>query len=590
MTFQKSFNCDPVVLAILQRQLNHITLQMGTIMTRTARSPIFSQSHDFSCYLSDRNGSTVAQADGLPIHSGGGGFGVRAVLRDFGGDIHPGDVFLLSDPYEAGGNHLPDWKMVEPVFVDGTHVGFSSNLAHQSDIGGGAAGTYNTSATEIFHEGIRLPVLRLIEKGKRRDDLWRLLLLNSRTPELMEGDLGAMLGTTRVGADRMASVVGDLSLEQGLAYLDELLNYGDRRMRQALASMPDGVWTGCDVSDTDCFSRVDVETHVKVTKSGENITFDFTGTSPQIRGFKNSSLANTYSAVYVALASFLPEDIPRNEGAFRAVTIVAPEGTTVNALPPAAMTMNTMFPAQDIMNACWEALGKIQPENACAGWGKSSYPVSSGKKPGGDTFVLYHWHSSQGGGAIRGRDGFAMISHQTTLGGLTIPNVEGYEHAYPIQIHRQEMRCDAAGAGEFRGGPGVDYEVDMLVDVENNSRGEGLNRPSGRGVNGGDWGAKGELAMIDLATRKLVDCPQYGLTHVGPSRLSMSSAAGGGWGSPYDRDPEAVLRDVRDGVVSLKAALDIYGVDISSDGKTVVSLSARDNKAQGRASSKTQGA
>jgi N-methylhydantoinase B len=577
MTATKSFKSDPVALAILQRQLNHITLQMGTIMTRTARSPIFSQSHDFSCFLSDRHGSTVAQADGLPIHSGGGGFGVRAVLRDFGQDIQPGDVFLLSDPYEAGGNHLPDWKLVEPVFVDGTLVGFSSNLAHQSDIGGGAAGTYNTAATEIFHEGIRLPVLRLFEKGKRREDLWRLLLLNSRTPDLMEGDLGAMLGTTHVGADRMAAVIRELGLDQGLAYLDELLNYGDRRMRQALAKMPEGIWTGFDMSDNDCFSRVDVETHVKVTKTADTVTFDFTGSSPQIKGFKNSSLANTYSCVYVALASFLPEDIPRNEGAFRAVKIVAPEGTHVNALPPAAMTMNTMFPAQDIMNACWDALAKIQPENACAGWGKSSYPVSSGKKPSGERFVLYHWHSSQGGGAIKGRDGFSMISHQTTLGGLTIPNVEGYEHAYPVKIHRQEMRCDAAGAGQFRGGPGVDYEVEMLVDVQNNSRGEGLHRKTGCGVNGGDWGAKGELTLTDTATGQVVECPQYGFSQLGPSRLAMSSAAGGGWGSPFDRDPQAVLQDVRDGIVSAKAAREVYGVEISSDGKSVASLSARQN-------------
>lgn len=575
MTANKPFKSDPVALAILQRQLNHITLQMGTIMTRTARSPIFSQSHDFSCFLSDRHGSTVAQADGLPIHSGGGGFGVRAVLRDFGQDIQPGDVFLLSDPYEAGGNHLPDWKLVEPVFVDTTLIGFSSNLAHQSDIGGGAVGTYNTAATEIFHEGIRLPVLRLFEKGKRREDLWRLLLLNSRTPDLMEGDLGAMLGTTRVGADRMAAVIRELGLEQGLAYLDELLNYGDRRMRQALAKMPEGTWTGFDMSDNDCFSRIDVETHVKVTKSGDTVTFDFTGSSPQVKGFKNSSLANTYSCVYVALASFLPEDIPRNEGAFRAVKIIAPEGTHVNALPPAAMTMNTMFPAQDIMNACWNALAKIQPENACAGWGKSSYPVSSGKKPSGERFVLYHWHSSQGGGAINGRDGFAMISHQPTLGGLTIPNVEGYEHSYPVRIHRQEMRCDAAGAGQFRGGPGVDYEVEMLVDVQNNSRGEGLHRKTGCGVNGGDWGAKGELTLTDTATGRVVETPQYGFLQLGPSRLTMSSAAGGGWGSPLDRDPEAVLQDVRDGLVSVKAAREVYGVEISSDGKSVASISAR---------------
>lgn len=579
MTIPDSFKCDPITLAILQRQLDHVTVQMGTIMTRTARSPIFSQSHDFSCYLSDRHGSTVAQADGLPIHSGGGGFGVRAVLRDFANDIHPGDIFLLSDPYEAGGNHLPDWKLIQPVFVGDVHVGFCSNLAHQSDIGGGAAGTYNTSATEIFHEGIRLPVLKLFERGRRRDDLWRLLLLNTRCPDLMEGDLGAMLGTTRVGAQRMASVIEELGVDQGLAYLDELLAYGDRRMRQTLAAMPDGEWTGSDLSDNDCFTSVDVFTRVTVKKSGDQITFDFTGTSPQIRGFKNSSLANTHSAVYVALASFLTEDIPRNEGAYRAVTIIAPPGTIVNALPPAPMTMNTIFPATEIMNACWEALGQIIPDNACAGWGKASYPVTSGKKASGEVFVMYHWHGCHGGGAVKGRDGFPMTCHQPTLGGLTIPNVEGYEHSYPVRIHRHEMRTDSAGAGEYRGGTGVHYEVEVLVDVENNTRGEGLNRPTGRGVIGGDWGAKGELALFGLADGKPMNCPQYGLQYVGPFRLRMSSPAGGGWGDPHARDPEAVLRDVRDGVVSIAAAKSVYGVEVSTDGRRIESLAARDGRA-----------
>src|SRR5690242_16018175 len=191
---------DPIRLAVIQKQVDHISQQMGWIMTRTARSPIFSQSHDFTCFVANAAGEVIAQADGIPIHSGGGGFAVRAVLRDFGDLIAEGDVYLLSDPYVAGGNHLPDWTMIRPVFVEGRLAAFTCNRAHQSDIGGGAAGTYNPAATEIFHEGIRLPVLRLVEQGTLRQDLFRLLLLNSRCPDLMEGDLGAMFGSTRIGA------------------------------------------------------------------------------------------------------------------------------------------------------------------------------------------------------------------------------------------------------------------------------------------------------------------------------------------------------------------------------------------------------
>lgn len=566
---------DPVLLTIIQRQMDHISVQMGVVMTRTARSPIFSQSHDFSCFLTNARGEMLAQADGLPIHSGSGGFAVKALLRDFSDDIHPDDVFILSDPYTAGGNHLPDWTVIRPAFTGDALVGFCSNRAHQSDIGGGASGTYNAAATEIFHEGIRLPVLKLVERGKRRDDLWRLLLLNSRCPDLMDGDLGAMLGSTRIGANRFAGLVEQIGLEKALPYLDALLDYGERSMRGALRSLPNGSWDGSDVSDTDCFESVDVHTRVRVTIEDDDITFDFTGTSPQIKGFKNSSLANTYSAVYLSLVAFMDHNIPRNEGTYRCVKIIAPEGTVVNALPPAPMTMNTVFPAIDIMNACWAALAQADPERACASWGKCVYGISAGTRSNGKVFVMYHWHASSGGGAVKGRDGFPTTSHQMTLGGMMIPNVETYEQSYPVRIHRQEFRCDAAGIGEFRGGPGVDYVAEVLIGGEHLLRSEGSRKPTGAGANGGSWGAKGSIRVESLLDGSQLPCPQYGVEHVPPFRVAIEASAGGGWGDPLKRDPELVLRDVRDGIVSTAAARAHYGVKISVDGKSVAPGTAR---------------
>ena len=191
-------NLDPVTLALFQNRLDYIARQMGWVMTRTARSPIFNQSHDFSCFIADRAGQLVSQADGIPIHTGGGGFAVRALLAAFGSELDPGDVYLLSDPYVAGGNHLPDWVIARPVFVDDELVAFACNRAHQSDIGGGAAGTYNSSATEIYHEGIRLPPLKLVDRGSVRNDLWQLLMINCRTPHFLDGDLRAMMGSHAV--------------------------------------------------------------------------------------------------------------------------------------------------------------------------------------------------------------------------------------------------------------------------------------------------------------------------------------------------------------------------------------------------------
>ena len=222
---------DPIILALTQNRLDHISHQMGWVMVRTARSPIFSQAHDFSCFIAGPNGEVVSQADGIPIHTGSGGFGVRAILRDFGDAMAEGDVYLLNDPWAAGGNHLPDWVIARPVYVGGTFVGLTCNRAHQSDIGGGAAGAYNPSATEVFQEGIRLPVLRLVEAGTMRDDLWRLLMLNTRTPHLLDGDLRAMLGSTRIGMERVSALAEELGVDAALSYFTGVLVGSCRSLR-----------------------------------------------------------------------------------------------------------------------------------------------------------------------------------------------------------------------------------------------------------------------------------------------------------------------------------------------------------------------
>jgi N-methylhydantoinase B len=559
---------DPVLLSLVQKQIDHVARQMGWVMTRTARSPIFSQSHDFSCFIGDARGTVISQADGLPIHTGGGGFALRALLAAFGNTMEDGDVYLLNDPYTAGNNHLPDWTVVRPVFVDGLLSALVCNRAHQSDIGGGAAGTYNAAATEIFHEGIRLPPLRLIEKGKVRDDLWQLLLLNTRCPDLLDGDLRAMLGSTEIGAARLSALIRELGTTEGQAHFDAILGHAERVMRAEIGRMPAGTYRGEDASDTDCFETTDVRVRLKLDVADGGMVFDFTGSDPQTRGFKNSSLANTHSAVYVAVGAFFDVGLPRNEGTYRPIRIVAPEGTVVNARYPAAMTMNTVYPAGEIIHACWKALAQADPERACAGWGKVAYCITSGADSRGLTYVMYHWHGSSGGGAVAGRDGFNTIGQLTTLGGMSLPNVEVFEQLYPITVNRQEFRRDAAGPGRFRGGTGVDYEVEVAASAEYSFRGEGLYTPSGFGVVGGGTGQSGAMTLTPKGQTP-IDVPQYGVRALPPLHIKVSSPGGGGWGNPHDRDPALVLRDIEDGVVSVEAARQHYAVILMPDGSTV---------------------
>lgn len=560
---------DPVTLALVQNRLDHISRQMGFVMTRTARSPIFNQSHDFSCFIADAAGTLISQADGIPIHTGGGGFTVRAVLAAFEGRITEGDVFLSNDPYVAGGNHLPDWVISRPVFVDGQLAAWACNRAHQSDIGGGAAGTYNPEATEIFHEGLRLPPMKLIEAGSLRDDLWALLKLNSRTPDLLDGDLRAMIGSTRIGAERLVALLQDTGRTEGAGYFDALLDYADRRFREACTEIPPGTYSATEITDNDCFERRDIRIVATLTRDADGLVVDFTGSDPQMRGFKNSSLANTHSAVYMALASFFDPDMPRNEGAFRSVRIVAPEGTVVNPRPPAPMTMCTVFIAHEIVHAIWRALGEAVPERACAGWGKTIHNITSGRAEGSsEPYVMYNWAANAAGGAVEGRDGFNQIGLLIALGGLHLPNAEGYERIYPAKIRRQEFRTDAAGAGAFRGGSGVHYAVEVDGPATYSFRGEGLYTPSGFGIEGGGTGLAGDMRVFPEG-REMFEAPQYGVRHLPPARLEADSPGGGGWGDPKRRDPALVLRDVRDGIVSTDAARAVYGVALSDDGRSV---------------------
>ena len=268
--------------------------------------------------------------------------------------------------------------------------------------------------------------------------------------------------------------------------------------------------------DNDCFEPIDGRIAVALTVEDSRLVVDFAGTSPQIKGFKNSSIANSTSAVYMALASFFEPDLPRNEGTFRSVEIRLPEGTLVNARMPAPMTMNTVFVAHEIVHVMWKALGQALPERASAGWSKAVHAVTAGLREDGGRYVMYQWAGAPAGGGVEGRDGFHLIGHLITLGGLTLPNLETYEQLYPVRFRRQELRCDSAGPGRFRGGAGCDYEVEMFTPADYAFRGEGAGAPSSFGAAGGRAGGSGEV-ILTLADGKKIEAPEVRRAAPSPS-------------------------------------------------------------------------
>jgi N-methylhydantoinase B len=273
--------------------------------------------------------------------------------------------------------------------------------------------------------------------------------------------------------------------------------------------------------------------------------------------------------VYIGLVSFLNPDLPKNEGTYRSISLTVPYGCTLNPKPPAATTFCTAYPAHDVIQACWKALAQAAPDKAVAGWGKTIVPISSGHNDEEDsTWVLYHWNGSPSGGAVKGRDGLPQISVLSTLGGMSVPNAELWERLYPILVRKQEFRQDGGGAGKWRGGTGIDYEVDVLTPAEYSFRGEGLYDPSGYGSDGGQPGAFGELTA-SMMSGEPIETPQYGLMRLPAAHIALRSPGGGGLGNPLERRSELVMRDVRDGVVSCQAAKEIYGVVLNDAGNEV---------------------
>ena len=395
-----------------------------------------------------------------------------------------------------------------------------------------------------------------------------MLLLNSRTPNLLDGDLRAMMGSTQIGADQVENLISELGSNAAPAYFDGILEIGDRRMRAEIAALPDGEYQGEDTTDNDCFEQGDHTVRVTLTVKGDRMRVDFTGTDPQMKGFKNSVPANTRSAVYLALATFLSPELLGNEGTFRAIDIEMPLGSLVNPRPPAPTTMATLCVAIEIIHAIWRALSHADPSRSCAGWGKICYPITFGQQADGNPYVLYHWSCGVGAGAVDGRDGFNANGGLINLGALRLPDVELYEQSYPIRFLHQSFRPDGGGPGKYRGGTGIDYAVEVETSSTLSLRGEGLWTPSGFGAEEGGTGAAGDMSLEPEGSEKLVP-PKYGVLSMVPMILRIESAGGGGWGDPATRDPELVLRDVRDGTVSRESASRDYAVALGEDGRSI---------------------
>jgi N-methylhydantoinase B len=543
---------DPVTVSVVQHRLHAIVEEMGEAMLRTSYSQILNSSRDFSTAILDPDGRLVAQAEHVPIHVGALPWAVRAVRDAFAEDVRPGDVFLLNDPYH-GNNHLPDLTAFVPV-CQGDRLRFwAVNRSHQSDIGGATHGAYNPGATEIWQEGLRIPPLRLVERGRMREDVLALLATNVRHPRDFRGDLAAMVGSARVGERRMQALLAEYGPDLALAAIEGVLDGAERQARACIAAWRDGVYRGQAVLDDDGHGARDIVIRATVTKRGSDLTVDLSESDPQVRGFVNSSYPNMRAAVCMALAYLLDPDTPKNDGAFRPLTVLARPGTVVWAEPPAPLTLCTNHCAQEIMEAMIRALAPACPDRAMAGWGRRFRVAIQGEDPrSGRPFIWHMFQARPGGGASPAGDGWPTIGEWQAAGGIKFGSLEVTEVRFPLFFRRHEFRLDSGGDGQHRGGVGASMELRIEVGrpARANTAGDGV-RHGACGLFGGADGLPHRYVLRSRGRPdRVLRTKEVGIEVRPGDVLLVESGGGGGWGPPARRSPEARAADLAQGLVT----------------------------------------
>src|SRR5207302_294652 len=446
--------------------------EMGAVLRRAAFSPNIKERADCSAALFTPSGELLVQAEHIPVHLGSMPASVAAAIEAFGDSLGPGDQVLLNDPF-AGGTHLNDLTLIAPCFVDGRLVGWAANRAHHADVGGMAPGSIPPEATEIHQEGLRIPPVLL------DGDVESLLAANSRTPEERRGDLDAQRGANQVGVERLAAFAA--------APLAEIVDYGERRMRAALAEVPDGTWSFEDVLDS-TGPRPEQQRPARVvltlTVEGDSATFDFTGTDDQRPGNVNAVEAVTVSAVAFSVRSATDPTIPANGGALRPVRVVAPAGSIVAARPPVAVGAGNVEVSQRVADVCLGALAQAVPDRV----GAAGQGTMNNVLIGGDGWVYYETLAG-GQGGRPGRAGMSAV--HTAMTNTKNTPIEAFERAFPMRVVRYRIRAGSGGAGRFPGGDGLERDLEMLEDATVSLVTERrASRPWG--LDGGEPGAAGE--------------------------------------------------------------------------------------------------
>jgi N-methylhydantoinase B/oxoprolinase/acetone carboxylase alpha subunit len=518
---------DPIEFEILKNLFVSIAEEMGVTLCRTAFSPNIKERLDYSCAIYDAAGETIAQGDHMPVHLGAMPLSVRAAIDHV--RMGPGDIVILNDPFR-GGTHLPDITLVSPVFIGkGRSPAFYvANRAHHSDVGGMSPGSMPL-AREVFQEGLIIPPIKLVRGGEIDPDVLALILANVRTPDEREGDLTAQIAANRVGESRLREIVTKYGRRRVERYAEAAQDYTERVLRATIRAIPDGEYRFEDALDDDGFSESPIWIRATIRVSGERAEIDFTGSDRQTGGSVNANLAITLSATLYAFRCLVREDVLYNSGISRPLHVIAPPGTVVNAMHPAAVAAGNVEASQRITDVVLGALSRALPDRLpAASQGTMNNVTLGGTDPRtGSGFAYYETI----GGGMGGRNGLPGISGvHTHMSNTRNTPVEAIEHYLPVRIRRYGLRPDSGGPGQFPGGNGIVREYEMLCDTEVTVLSERRRRHP-YGVQGGQPGACGRNSVIHDGVEREVRAKAR-LNLSAGDRLRIETPGGGGFGTP----------------------------------------------------------
>jgi N-methylhydantoinase B len=547
---------DRTTVEVIRGALVYAAEEMGIALKKSAYSPNIKERMDHSCALFDPKRRLIAQAEHIPVHLGSMAFAVREGLATYKGTLGPGDMILLNDPYLSG-THLPDLTLIAPIYHVDHLIGYAANKAHHTDVGGKAPGSIAGDSTELYQEGLIIPPVKFVKSGAIDPELSWLIRSNVRTPDVQMGDLRAQIAANYTGIRRVLELTEKYGAYVLHTSMGEIMDYSERRMRAAISEMPGGVYEASDyMEDVPGWGLAEIRVRVTVEEGG--ISFDYSGTCPQVEAPINAPLGVTIAGIYYTLITVTDSNIPVNDGCFRPVTLIIPEGTMMNPRRPAPVAGGNVETSQRNVDVLMKAFSKIVPGKVtAAGLGTMNNVSVGGIRPDGTPWTFYETIGGGSGGRPNSDGVDGVHVNMTNTMNTPIESIEAY---LPMRFLSYSLRPDTGGAGEYRGGCGIERSWMLTAPRATLSILAERTKINPWGLKGGEPGALGEYLIVKRNGEILKLPSKCTVQRVDGDSLIVHTPGGGGFGDPKKRSLEKISRDVANGLVSVEAALRNYGI------------------------------